>query len=56
MIEYPFNFDLERMKQAVEGGTIRIPQGLSREERREWIKSNLGKTEENKMNDEHDDL
>lgn len=33
----PFNFDLERMKCAVEGETIQLPSGLERYERRFWI-------------------
>lgn len=36
-----FNFDLERMKQAVAGPSIRIPMGLSREERRAYISEAL---------------
>ncbi|MNQ26051.1 hypothetical protein D3C85_392770 [compost metagenome] len=32
-----FNFNLERMKAAVEGPTIQLPSGLSREERRKFI-------------------
>ncbi len=37
------NFDLGRMRVAVAGGTIRIPSGLTREERRKWIRENAGK-------------
>ena len=42
-----FNFNLERMKQAVEGETISIPTGLTREERREWIRDRLKEVEGN---------
>lgn len=38
-----FNFDLDRMRTAVAGGSIRIPSGLSREQRRKWIFENAGK-------------
>jgi hypothetical protein len=38
-----FNFDLDRMRAAVGGSTIRIPAGLSRQERRKWIFENAGK-------------
>lgn len=42
MTETPFNFDLERMKEAIGDGTaIRIPMGLSREERRTFISDRL---------------
>lgn len=30
-------FDLDRMKAALESGTIQMPDGLSREEQREFI-------------------
>lgn len=43
----PINFNLERMKQAVEGETISIPTGLTREERREWIRDRLKEVEGN---------
>lgn len=36
-----FNFDLDRMKKAVEGPTIQFPLGLSREERRKFILDNI---------------
>lgn len=35
------NFDLERMKKAVEGPFIRLPSGLTREQRRTWVKEKL---------------
>lgn len=44
--ESNFNFDLERMRMAVSGGSIRIPSGLSRVERRKWIFENAGKCSE----------
>ena len=37
------NFDLDRMQLAVSGGSIRLPAGLSREERRKWIRENAGR-------------
>lgn len=37
------NFDLTRMKLAVSGGSIRIPAGMSREDKRKWIRENGGK-------------
>lgn len=36
--DYQFNFDLDRMKKAVEGPSIEIPKVLSREELREYLK------------------
>lgn len=36
--ECQFNFDLERMKKAVEGPSIELPKGLNREELREYLK------------------
>lgn len=44
--ESNFNFDLDRMRTAVGGGSIRIPSGLNREERRRWIFENAGKCSE----------
>lgn len=38
---YQFNFDLERMKKAVEGPSIELPKGLSREELRECLKKRV---------------
>lgn len=37
MAEPHFNFDLERMKKALEGPTLTLPHGLTREERRWYI-------------------
>lgn len=37
------NFDLDRMKLAVSGGSIRLPSGMSRDDRRKWIRENAGK-------------
>ena len=37
MTESHFNFDLERMKKALEGPTITLPRGLTREERHWYI-------------------
>lgn len=36
-----FNFDLPRMMAAVDSGVISFPPGLSRQERREWVKKAL---------------
>ena len=35
------NFDLERMKKAIEGPFIQLPAGLTREQRRAWVKEKL---------------
>lgn len=40
-IEEPFNFDLEKTKEAVESGGVSFPQGLSRGERREFIRKQV---------------
>lgn len=45
-LDPPINFNLERMKQAVEGGTISIPVGLTHEERREYIRDRLEEMED----------
>lgn len=37
MKEREFNFDLERMKEALKGPFITIPHGQTREERRAFI-------------------
>ena len=31
------SYDLEQMQASIESGTVRLPGGLTREERREWI-------------------
>ncbi len=36
-----FTFDLPRMIAAVDSGVISFPHGLSRQERREWVKKAL---------------
>lgn len=36
-----FTFDLPRMMAAVDSGVISFPPGLSRQERREWVKKAL---------------
>ncbi|CAI8999170.1 hypothetical protein EMIT0196MI5_90158 [Pseudomonas sp. IT-196MI5] len=36
-----FNFDLQRMTAALEGGTISFPRGQTHEERIEWIREKL---------------
>jgi hypothetical protein len=40
------DFDLDRMTRAVQGGSVRIPAGMSREERRKWIRENAGRCSE----------
>lgn len=35
--EVPFNFDLERMKKAVESPVVMIPKGLTSEELLDWL-------------------
>lgn len=37
------NFHLDRMKAAVSGGSIRLPSGMTREDRRKWIRENAGR-------------
>lgn len=37
----PFNFDLDKMKAAVDSETISLPPGLTGEERRAFIKKRL---------------
>lgn len=39
----PVSYDLERMQASVNSGTIVVPSGLSRLERREWVHNNKGK-------------
>ena len=36
-MDKPVNFDLERMKRAVEGPYITIPKGMKRDELRKWL-------------------
>lgn len=36
-----FTFDLPRMMAAVDSGVISFPPGLTRQERREWVKKAL---------------
>lgn len=38
---HTFNFDLPRMMAAVDSGVISFPPGLSRQERREWVRKAL---------------
>lgn len=40
-LDPPFNFDLERMKKAVEGPTISFPRGLTGAQRREFLRNRL---------------
>ena len=39
MTEPHVNFDLERMKTALEGPSLTIPRGLTREERRWYVRN-----------------
>ena len=36
----PVSYDLEGMQAAIDSGTIVVPSGLTRDERREWIRNN----------------
>ena len=38
----PVSYDLERMQASLNSGTIVVPSGLTRDERREWIRNNKG--------------
>lgn len=35
------NFDLERMKEAIASPRIQLPEGLSRAQRRDWVREKL---------------
>ena len=35
------NFDIERMKKALEGPSITVPKGLTHEQRRAYVKAKL---------------
>lgn len=37
------NFDIHRMQKAIAGESFSMPQGLSREEFREWMRENARK-------------
>lgn len=37
----PFNFELERMKESIESGTITLPRGQTGEERRAFLRERL---------------
>lgn len=47
-----FNFDLERMKIAVESPTIQLPKGLSREDLRKYLKERVEELEKKEVNNE----
>lgn len=38
-LDPPVNFDLERMKKAIEGPSLRLPRGLAPEERRFYVRN-----------------
>lgn len=44
-LDPPFNFDLEKMRAAVESPTISFPPGLTGEQRREFIRERLAEIE-----------
>jgi hypothetical protein len=46
--EYTFNFDLEKMKEAMSGPTISFPPGLTGEQRRAFIRMRLKEIDEQK--------
>lgn len=37
-LDPPFNYDLERIQRSIDSGTIRLPSGLDRDQRRAWLK------------------
>ena len=39
----PVSYDFQRIQASVNSGTIVVPYGLSRLERREWVHNNKGK-------------
>lgn len=39
----PVSYDFQRIQASVNSGTIVVPSGLSRLERREWVHNNMGK-------------
>ena len=41
-LDPPVSYDLERMQASLNSGTIVVPCGLTRDERREWIRKNKG--------------
>lgn len=38
----PVSYDLERMQASLSSGAIVVPSGLTRDERREWVRKNKG--------------
>ena len=45
----PVNFDLERMKKSIESGErFEMPEGLSREDFREWMRENAKRCRQRK--------
>ena len=41
MSHHKFNFDLERIKASIESGTVRMPRGLTHQQRRQFIRDHL---------------
>lgn len=37
MKEETFNFDLKRMEECLKGPSYTMPEGLTREQRRQWV-------------------
>lgn len=46
--EYEFNFDLERMKEAIKGEPIRIPYGVRGEQLKAYLREQLALREASK--------
>lgn len=47
-MDAPFNFDLDKMTEALNSGTISFPPGLTGEERREFIRKRLAEIDAQK--------
>lgn len=50
------NFDLERMKKAIEGPFRTIPAGLTREQLRQWMLEGAEQIKEKAAHDEYDGI
>lgn len=49
--DVPVSYDLEQMQYSLESGTVRIPSGLTREQRRAYLKL---QAEQRKIGDEYE--
>lgn len=49
MSEPEFNFDLERMKDSIESGTITLPRGQTHEQRKSYVSDILARMEANSV-------